>query len=66
MISINKRFIVDEKGNPKDVVIPLENFREIEELLGLDLDDKTINDLREARIDRESGNENAYLSLDSI
>jgi len=66
MINIHKRFIVDEKGNPKDVIIPLEDFREIEELLGLDLDDKTIANLRQAQIDREIANEDAYLSLDSI
>ena len=34
---INKKHIVDERGNPKEVVILLEDFRKIEELLGLAL-----------------------------
>ena len=63
---INKKYIVDEHGNPKEVIILLEDFKKIEELLGLDLDDDVINQLRNARSDRESGNKDAYVNLDSI
>jgi hypothetical protein len=63
---INKKYIVDEHGNPKEVIILLEDFKKIEELLGLDLDDDVINQLRNARSDRESGNKDAYVDLDSI
>jgi len=63
---INKRYIVDEHGNPKEVVILLEDFRKIEELLGLDLDDDAVSQLRKARSDRESGSPGAYVNLDSI
>ena len=66
MIHINKRYIVDENGNPKEVVILLEDYKKIEKLLGLDLDNETVEQLREARKDRESGNKNAYVDLDSI
>jgi hypothetical protein len=66
MMHINKRYIVDESGNPKEVVILLEDYRKIEELLGLDLDDKAVRQLLEARKDRESGNKDAYVDLDSI
>ena len=65
-MQINKRYIVDEHGDPKEVVILLEDYRKIEELLGLDLDDETVKQLREARRDRESGNKEAYVDLDSI
>ena len=65
-MNINKRYIVDEQGNPKEVIIPVDDFRKIEELLGWDLDDKTIQQLREAQRDRESGNKDAYIDLDSI
>jgi PHD/YefM family antitoxin component YafN of YafNO toxin-antitoxin module len=65
-MNINKRYIVDERGNPKEVVILLEDYRKIEELLGLDLDDEAVKHLREARKDRESGNKDAYVNLDSI
>ena len=63
---INKRYIVDENGNPKEVVILLEDYKKIEELLGLDLDNETVEQLREARKDRGSGNKNGYIELDSI
>ena len=66
METINKKFIVDEHGNPKEVIILFEDFRKIEELLGLDLDENAIHDLKEARMAREAGNSNAYEKLDSI
>ncbi len=63
---INKKYIVDEHGNPKEVVILLEDYRKIEELMGLDLDDEAVKQIREARKDREGGDKKAYLELDSI
>ncbi len=39
-MDINKKYIVDEQGNPKEVIIPVEDFKKIEELLGWDLDDR--------------------------
>jgi hypothetical protein len=65
-VRVNKRYIVDEQGNPKEVVIPMEDFRKIEEALGLDLEEEAVTQLRKARKDRESGNEDAYGDLDSI
>ena len=65
-MDINKKYIVDEKGKLKEVIIPIEHFRKIEELLGWDLDDETVKQLREAKIDREKGNKKAYTDLDSI
>jgi hypothetical protein len=65
-MNINKRYIVDERGNPTEVVILLEDYRKIEELLGLDLNDETVKQLREAQKDRKSGNKDAYIDLDSI
>ena len=66
MMSIEKKFVVDEHGNPKEVIVSWDDFQKIEELLGLDLDDEAINDLREARSDREARKKDAYLDLDSI
>lgn len=65
-MKVNKRYVVDEQGNPKEVIIAMEDFRKIEELLGWDLDDEAVQQLREARKDRESGNRDAYVDLDSI
>jgi len=66
MITINKKFVVDEHGNPKEVIILWEDFKKIEEILGLELDSDAIDNLRQARNDRETGNMNAYVDLDSI
>ena len=63
---INKKFIVDEHGNPKEVIILWKDFQKIEELLELDLDDEAVNQLHKARSDRERGKKNAYVDLDSI
>ncbi len=65
-MDINKKYIVDEQGNPKEVIIPFEDFRKIEELLGWDLDEETIQQLHEAKRNRERGNKEAYVDLDSI
>ena len=65
-MDINKKYIVDEQGNPKEVIIPVEDFRKIEELLGWDLDEEAVQQLREAKRDRERGNKEAYIDLASI
>jgi PHD/YefM family antitoxin component YafN of YafNO toxin-antitoxin module len=65
-MNINKRYIVDEEGNRKEVVIPLDDYRKMEELLGWDLDDKTVKQLREAKKDRARGKKKAYVDLASI
>ncbi len=60
-MNINKRYIVDEEGNPKEVIIPLDDYRKIDELLGWDLDDETVKQLRQAKKDRDSDNKEAYV-----
>ena len=66
MISIHKKIVSDENGNPSDVIIPWNEFKQIEEILGLDLDEKTIKELHEARNDRDKSETSNYLSLDDI
>ena len=66
MLTIHKKVVIDEKGKPKEVIIPWDEFKEMEEMLGLDLDESTINDLKQANKDREAGNKEAYTKLDSI
>jgi PHD/YefM family antitoxin component YafN of YafNO toxin-antitoxin module len=66
MMSIHKKIVIDEHGNPHEVIIPWDQFQEIVEILGLDLDSEALEDLRQAREDRESGKRDAYISLDSI
>ncbi len=66
MIEIHEKLVVDKQGNPHEVIIPWDEFREIVEILGLDLDDKAIEDLHQAKKDREQGNKDAYIDLDEL
>ncbi len=66
MITVSKRYIVDEQGRPQEVAIPWDQYRQIAEILGLDLDEAAIADLRQARRDRETKNFDAYVELDDI
>lgn len=66
MMNIHKKIVVDEQGDPQEVIIPWDEFQEIAEILGLDLDSEALDDLRQAREDREIGNQDAYIDLDSI
>jgi PHD/YefM family antitoxin component YafN of YafNO toxin-antitoxin module len=66
MITIHKKVVVDEHGKPTEVIIPWEEYKEMEELLGLDLDKEAVSDLKQAQDDRASGNKEAYSDLDSI
>ena len=66
MISIHRKLVVDKHGMPKEVIIPWREFKEIEELLGLDLNKEAIKNLQEARKDREGGKKDAYIDLDAI
>ncbi len=47
---INKRYIGDEQGNPKEVVITIEDYRKIEKLLGWDLDKEAVSELKYSRM----------------
>lgn len=63
---VHKKIVLDEKGNPTEVTISWEEYKEIEELLGLDFDKNTIEDLKQAKEDREKGRKDTYMELDSL
>ena len=66
MLTIQKKYIVDEQGRPQEVIIPWEQFQQISEILGWDLDEEAIRDLYQAQQDRKSGNQDAYVDLNDI
>ncbi len=66
MQTIRKKLVVDEQGRPQEVIIAWQDYRRIEEALGLDLDDGVVRQLRQARSDREAGREDAYVDLDAV
>ena len=66
ILTIHKKLVVDEHGTPQEVILPWDEYRQIVELLGLDLDQEAIAELDEAAKDRESGAPDGYVDLDSI
>lgn len=66
MIEIHKKIVVDEHGQPQEVLIPWNEFKEIEEALGLDLGPEAIADLEQATSDRATGRADAYIDLDEL
>ena len=66
MLTIHKKVVKDVNGNPKEVIIPWEEYKKIEESLGLDLTQEAIEDLKQAKIDRNDLNKDAYVNLESI
>ena len=63
---IQRKIVVDEAGKPQEVIISWKDYQEVAEILGLDLDEEAIEDLLQARKDREAGIEGAYLDLEAI
>ncbi len=65
MLSIQKKLVVDKRGQPQEVIIPWEQYQQIIEMPGLDLDDAAIADLRETRQDRIAEKRDAYVALNA-
>ncbi len=66
MINIHKKIVLDEYGNPTEVIIPYKEFLELEELLGLDLEEEVKEHLHQAKNDRMLNKANLYIELDEI
>ncbi len=66
MINIHKKIVLDEYGNPTEVIIPYKEFLELEELLGLDLEKEVKEHLLQAKNERIVNKENSYIDLDEI
>ncbi|MBU4226082.1 MAG: hypothetical protein KKC71_09730 [Chloroflexi bacterium] len=66
MFVIQKKIVVDEQGRPQEVLISWEQYQQISEMLGLDLDAEAIADLRQAQQDRVTQNSDAYVDLNAI
>lgn len=66
MLNIRKEYIVDAAGKPTRVILSLADFRLIEEMLGLDLDEAAIKELTQARYDRENDVPDTYIDLGDV
>ena len=63
MTAIRKKIVIDERGQPLEVIIPWAQFCELSEALGLDLDEEAMADLRAARRDWDSGDRASFVPL---
>ena len=66
MIAIHKKIVVDEHGKPQSVLIPWQEFCELSEALGLDLDKRAKADLRATRRDLKRRQTTAFKPLSEI
>jgi len=66
MITIQKKVVIDENGNPTDVIIPWKQFKELEEILGLDFDEKTRDEIIKAKEERLKGRRDSYIDIDDV
>ena len=64
--TIRKKFVVDENGDPIEVVIPYAQFLEWVETYGLDFSEQERAELKAAIADSQAGNREAFESLESV
>ena len=66
MNAVRKKIVVDERGNPREVIISWAQFCEMSEALGLDLDERARKDLRTAVSDFKRGKKSAFKPLSTL
>jgi len=65
-MTITHKRVVDEAGNPKEAIIPWDQFVELQEILGLDFTAEEERDLVSARRDLEEGNWDAFVGSEEL
>ena len=66
MRKIQTKIVVDERGAPKEAIIPWKQFCEMAEALGYDLDRQATADVRAARRDWRQGKSAAFVPLSKL
>lgn len=66
MTAIQKKIVVNERGEPQEVIIPWAQFCELSEALGLDFDAVEQAELREALQDSLARRREAFTPLDEL
>ena len=65
-MTITQRIVLDEKGEPSEVLIPYDQFQALSEMYGWDLDETEESELREALADSRAGNRDAFVPASEI
>ena len=66
MRAVSKKIVLGELGEPVEVILSWENFCEIAEAFGWDLDEQTKENLRQTRADIEVGRDADYTPLSKL
>ncbi len=64
MITIHKKIVTDETGKPTKVILPIEEYRALEEILSLDFSEADRQSLKEAKDAHKHGKIEAFRTLD--
>ena len=65
-MTITHQTVLGEDGKPTAAIIPWDEFQELVEAQGKDLDDEERNELREALADSRAGNRDAFVPADEV
>jgi hypothetical protein len=66
VIKIQKKIAVDDRGAPKEAIIPTKQFCEIADTLGFDLDKQAVSDLRATLRDWSQRKQGAFGPLSKL
>ena len=61
-----KKIVVDELGQPLEVIIPWDDYQELAERMGWDLSEEEAADVREAMADWRGGKREAFTTLEEL
>lgn len=65
-IAIRRKLVLNEKGDPSEVIIPYDQFVELVEIYGLDLADSEECALREALADSRAQRSGAFVTAEDV
>jgi hypothetical protein len=65
-MTITKKIVLDEQGKPTEVIMPYQQFVDLSETYGWDLDETEQSELKEALADSVSGNRSAFVPASEV
>ncbi len=65
-VALDRKIVVNEKGEPTDVIIPYAQYIDFVETYGLDLTKEDEDGIREAEADLAAGNTDDFVSLAEV
>ena len=66
METLHPKIVFDQQGQPTEVVISWQEYQNLVETLGLDLESEVKRQLYQARQEREGGQTDVYIDLEQL